>query len=231
MLDANGIVQAMRVHGYRVDVGEDLMNIVYIEGMELNGMPNGNRPNCWDDIRTLIRVHASGQAEVLGAWEATTEPGQYWTDHPMNASGAFHIDLGQQTAWVAGEYHGAEALTQARPLSGTRDGARHYARDGVRVTGMYGVHHHKGYDYAKNNIGKSSAGCQVGRTVAGHLEFMRILHTDRRWSPQFVWTSTVMPAASITAGAAPIGLPGNLVTIDPVERPFITSIKHMLGMN
>lgn len=229
MLDAKRITQAMQAHGYRVDIGEDVMNIVYIEGMDLDGRPNGNRPNCWDDIRTLIRVHAGGQAEIIGAWDATTEPGQYWTDHPMNASGAFHIDLGQQTAWSLGEYHGSEALVQVRPLNGTRDGARHYARDGVHVTGMFGVHHHKGYDYPKDNIGKSSAGCQVGRTVEGHLEFMRILRTDRRFSPQYVWASTVLPAFWVEASAP--SMPTNLVTIDPIERPLITSIKHMLGMN
>lgn len=227
-MDPMRIVQAMQARGYRVDVGNDVMNIVYIEGMELSGAPNGNRPNCWDDVRMLIRVAPGGQASILGAWEATTEPGQYWTDHPMNAAGAFHIDLGQQTAWVPGMYHNAEALVQARSLKGTRDGARHYARDGMHVEGMYGVHHHKGYDFAKDNIGKSSAGCQVGRTVAGHMEFMNILHTDRRWSPSFMWTSTVMPASWITASAPPVFV--TIDTIDPSGRPLVSSIKHMFGM-
>lgn len=227
-LDPQKIVQAMQAHGYRVDVGDDVMNIVYIEGMELDGRPNGNRPNCWDDLRTLIRVHPTGQAEVLGAWEATTEPGEYWTDNPMNSAGAFHIDIGQQTAWCPGEYHGAEALVQCRNLRGTRDGARHYARDGKPDVGMFGVHHHKGYDYPKNDIGRSSAGCQVGRTVAGHMEFMKLLHKDRRWAQSFVWTSTVMPAAWITSAVAP---PLVLVTVDhPTGRPTIDSIRKMLHM-
>lgn len=230
MLDATKIVQAMQSHGYRVDSGDDVMNLVYIEGMELNGTPNGNRPNCWDDIRTLIRVSPDGQAHVLGAWEATTEPGQYWSDNPMNPAGAFHIDLGQQTAWLPGEYHDSPALRQSAHLHGTRDGKRHYARDGKPDFGDFGVHHHKGYDYPKNNIGKSSAGCQVGRTVAGHMEFWNLIKTDRRFSSSFMWTSTVMPAAWVTSAAPPV-----LVTIDPVDdhpsgRPLIESIKHMIGM-
>jgi hypothetical protein len=227
MLDANKIIQAMQSHNYHVDIGDDVMNIVYIEGMELSGTPNGNRPNCWDDLRTLIRVHPNMQAEVLGAWEATTEPGEYYTQNPMNPGGAFHIDLGQQTAWSLGQYHEREALRQCRPLHGTRDNTRHYARDGAKVFGDFGVHHHAGYDYAKTNIGKSSAGCQVGRTVAGHLEFMRLLHTDSRMAPQFVWTSTVLPAAWVTSAAAPI-----LVTADaahPSGRPLLSTLRNMFG--
>jgi hypothetical protein len=228
MLDAQKIIQAMQRHGYRVDSGDDVMNLVYVEGMNLDGSPNGNRPNCWDDIRVLVR-NATGGPKVLGAWEATTEPGAYWSapDHRMNVEGAFHIDLGQQTAWVPGEYHDAPALVQAKPIHGTRDGKVHYARDGKPDFGMFGVHHHKGYDYPKDNIGKSSAGCQVGRTVAGHMEFWNLLKTDKRFSPTFVWTSTVMPAAWVTSAAAPI-----IVTADNPTggRPLISSIRHMLGL-
>lgn len=221
-LDPNKIVLAMQSRGYPLAVGDDVMNIVYVEGMELTGMPNGNRPNCWDDIRTLVRVRPNMQAEVLGAWEATTEPGEYWTDNPMDARGAFHIDLGQQTAWFLDQYHGHEALRQCRPLHGTRDGKRHYARDGVPVFGDFGVHHHAGYDYPKNNIGRSSAGCQVGRTIDGHLEFMSIIHTDSRVKANrgFVWSSTVLSAAWVTNAHAPI-----LVTADPVKRSLIEDIR------
>lgn len=225
MLDTQKIVQAMQSHGYRLDIGDDVMNIVYIEGMELDGTPNGNRPNCWDDLRTLIRVHPSGQTELLFACEATTEPGAYWTENPMNPDGAFHIDLGQQTAWVPGSYHDHPALVQARNLNGTRDSKRHYARDGAHVSGLYGVHHHAGYDYPKNNIGKSSAGCQVSRLVSKHLECMDILHSDKRWSSSFVWTSTVMPAAWVTHASAPV-----LVTIDQQPRPLIDSIRSLLHL-
>jgi hypothetical protein len=230
MLDPNKIIQAMHARGYPVDVGDDVMNIIYPEGMELDGTPNSNRPNYWDDLRTLVRVHPSGQAELLGAWEATTEPGEYFTQNPMNDAGAFHIDLGPQTAWIPGAYHDAPALVQARSLHGTRDSARHYARDGKPDFGMFGVHHHKGYDYPKNNIGRSSAGCQVGRTVAGHMQFMDLLKRDRRWGQSgFVWTSTVMSASWITNAAPPI-----LVTADlahPSGRPLIDSLRHMFGGN
>lgn len=228
MLDATKIIQAMQTRGYRVDFGDDVMNLVYIEGMELNGMPNGNRPNCWDDIRVLVRNGPAGQ-KILGAWEATTEPGAYWSapEHRMNAAGAFHIDLGQQTAWVPGTYHDAPALVQGKPIHGTRDGKVHYGRDGTKDFGMFGVHHHKGYDYPKSDIGKSSAGCQVGRTVAGHLEFWNILKTDKRFSETFVWTSTVLSAAWVTSAAAPI-----IVTADNPTggRPLIASIRKMLGV-
>lgn len=226
MLDATKIIEAMQAHGYKVDVGEDVMNLVYVEGMELDGTPNGNRPNYWDDLRILVRVHGDNSAEILGAWEATTEPGVYWTDNPMNADGAFHLDLGQQTAWSLGTYHDREALRQCRPIHGTRSAVHHYARDGKPDYGDFGVHHHCGYDYPKNDIGRSSAGCQVGRTVAGHTEFMKLVHTDSRMraDPSFVWTSTVMPAAMVLGASAPV-----LVTADAPARPLISSLWTIFG--
>lgn len=230
MLDANRIVQAMKAHGYRVDEGPDMLNIVYIEGVDLDGTPNGNQPNHWDDVRMLIQV-VDGQAKIVGAWEATTEPGEYWTKNLMNPEGSFHVDIGQQTAWSLGSYHNREALIQARPVNGTRDNKRHYARDGKHVSGFFGVYHHAGYNYPKNNIGQSSAGCLVGRTVDGHLEFMKLLRTkDHRFSPTFVWTATVMPVSWINATAA-LPLPPMLVTVEngPSGRPLISALRNLFS--
>ena len=190
------IITIMREQGYQVFVGEDVMNIVYIEGAEVKGgVPNKNRPNAFDDIRMLIRVQLDGSTKLLGMWDATTLPGRYWTQNRMNARGAFQIRLGQQSCWTMGSYHNQPALVQTYEIEGTRDNNEDYHRDGPTYKGLFGVHHHGGYDYPHDDLGKSSAGCQVGRAIAGHLEFMKILKTDKRYQDNhnFVFTSTVMP--------------------------------------
>lgn len=218
---ADRIVAAMRQRGYEVFEGPDVVNICYVEGMNLDETSNANRHNAWDDLRVVFR-YDQGKATILGKWEATTEPGAYWTDHPMNSDGAFHIALGQQTAWVMGEYHGHPALRQSGNLSGTRDKVKDYKRDGGHVNGQFGVHHHAGYNYKKDDIGRSSAGCQVGRTTAGHDDFIRIVSADRRYKAdkKFVWTSTVMPAAWVTgaSSSADVPLDGTPGTLGPGTR-------------
>ena len=39
---------------------------------------------------------------ILGKWLATTEPGAYYTEHPVNPAGAARIEFGQYQAWRVG---------------------------------------------------------------------------------------------------------------------------------
>jgi lysozyme family protein len=220
---ATRIVATMRKRGYAVAVGSGLTNIVYVEGMDADGTPNQNRPNAFDDLRLVIRVLPDGTAAILGKWDATTEPGRFWTENRMNAGGAFHIVLGQQSCWQMGTYHDAPALVQVRPIRGTRDDNEDMSRerDGEYPPGLYGVHHHGGYNYPHDDLGRSSAGCLVGRTVQGHQEFIDILTTDARYKADhdFIWTATVMPAAWLTETAVMQPRSPPLPDIHPTPQP------------
>lgn len=198
---ASELVRAMRKKGYNITVGDDVVNIIYVEGMDVGGKPNNNRPNAFDSLRTLLRIHPNGTAELLGQWDATTHAGMYWEMHRMNPAGAFHIALGQQTCWIMGHYHDMEALVQDTPIMGTRDGANDFKRSGPVVRGDFGIHHHWGYDYPKDDAGQSSAGCQVGRSKAGHNEFIAFLKRDSRYQSNngFLFTSTVLTADEVVA--------------------------------
>jgi hypothetical protein len=189
------IVAAMQARNYSVAVGASVLNIVYIEGCELDGTPNKNRVNAFDSVRLVLRVLPDGSAKILGAWDAITHAGMYWEVHRMNPAGAFHIALGQQCCWQMGHYHDMEALIQSAPIVGTRDEKNNFKREGPTVRGDFGVHHHWGYNYPKDDAGRSSAGCQVGRTEAGHRQFIALLKTDARYNVDhgFMWSSTVMP--------------------------------------
>jgi hypothetical protein len=200
---ADDIVRAMKAHNCEIDIGADRMNIVYVEGADATPdgkgfKPNANRPDAFDSLRILLRVLADGTATILGMWAATTHAGKYYEQvHLLNPGGAFHIATGRQTAWVMGIYsHGNyEALLQEAPLYGTRDKNRNFKREGPTIHEVVGAHHHWGYDFGKDSVQTAAAGCQVGRTEAGHQQFIALLKTDARYRADrnFLWSSTVMP--------------------------------------
>jgi len=163
------ILNYCKLHDYPID----WFNIVYIEGMDVNGKMNVDAPNQFNDIRCIFN-----KEKCLDLWTATCEPGAYYTDNPMNPNGAFRIAHGfHEKAWEIG-LHGYtnphEALVQIREIEGYRD----YNKDGyrtgdLRVCGVFGVNQHWGYDLPVNDISTASAGCLVGRSTEGHLQFMQ----------------------------------------------------------
>lgn len=149
-------------------------NIVSIEGMDPNGVPNGNRPNAFDDIKMVL----DGNGRIIaGPYEGTTQPGRYWTEHPMASGGAFIIALGYQEIWNPGDYHDLIVWRQAEDstIMGFRDPNMTFKRIGNPVQhGNIGIHHHGGYNLPRDNISNAAAGCQVIRLTTMQAEFMRI---------------------------------------------------------
>ena len=109
---AGRIIAAMVRKGHWVARHPDCLNIVYVEGMDADGRPNGNPPNEFNDRRMVIRIGRDGVPKIEGSWEATTEPGRYWTEHPMNPRGAARIAFGQYKSWCVGDYHAVEFLAR-----------------------------------------------------------------------------------------------------------------------
>jgi|SRR5215510_2366228 len=196
---ASKIIDAMRARRYQIDSDEGHLNIVYVEGMNVDGTANDNAPNQFNDLRAVIRF-VGGKPVIAGAWEGTTEPSRRWTQDPMNPKGAARIAFGQYTAWQAGMHHDHEALVQVAPVTVHRDLDKDYRRDGdARHTGLFGINQHWGYDLPRNDLGNSSAGCLVGRTRAGHRAFMALVKTDKRYlaDRNHRFTTTVLPAAAV----------------------------------
>lgn len=194
---AGRIIKYMLAMGYKVSTGPRQYNIIYIEGMNVDGSLNPDAPNCFNDRRLVIQI-LDGQASIIGSWEATTEPGNYYTQYPMNVMGAARIAFGQYAAWVVG-MHGQrdrhEALVQVAPVKVHRDFNKDGIRSGDRITeGLYGINQHWGYDLPFTNIATASAGCLVGRTRAGHKEFMKLLKNDVRYERdrRFVFATTII---------------------------------------
>lgn len=199
---AGRIVRTMQRNNYWIARHSACVNIVYIEGMYPDGAANNNEPNVFNDTRLVFRVREDGTPIVVGQWEATTEPGTYWTLRPMNAGGAFHIKFGQYKAWIRGPYHTQDALIQVGEIEGYRDPNKTFKRDyNHPVSGSnLGVEQHGGYNYPRNDLGKSSAGCLVGRLMDGHAQFMSVVIDDARYkaNPAYQFMSTIMPVADLS---------------------------------
>lgn len=207
---ASKILWALRKHNYEVAEGGDVVNIVYVEGMDPDGTPNSNTPNQFNDLRVVLRVDA-GAPVILGKWEATTEPSRRWTEQPLNDGGAARIAFGRYSAWQVGMHHDHEALVQTGgTVSVYRDKNKDYKRDDDRLdTGYFGINQHWGYDFPHDDLANSSAGCLVGRTRAGHREFMQIVKSDKRFleDNQFVFSAAIMPASDVVSAVAPAPAP------------------------
>ncbi len=147
-------------------------NIIYVEGLTINGQLNGDEPNQFNDVRAIFN-----RDRCLDCWQATCEPGSWYTDYPMNPEGAFRIAFGfHEKSWEIGLHGNSEpheALIQTGEVRGHRDYNGDMMRTGDRqVAGYFGINQHWGYDMPPGDIGQASAGCLVGRSRYGHRQFM-----------------------------------------------------------
>jgi peptidoglycan hydrolase-like protein with peptidoglycan-binding domain len=192
------ILKYMQAKDYAIFQGEQYFNIIYVEGLDADGRKNADIRNQFNDRRIIIEI-INGVPWILGNWEATTEPGDYYTYAPMNKGGAARIKFGQYRAWQVGTHGNAEphrALIQVQPVTVFRDLNKDFSRIGDKTeTGLFGINQHWGYDLPYNDVHNASAGCLVGRTRDGHREFMRLIKQDKRYMANnaYVFYTTVIP--------------------------------------
>jgi hypothetical protein len=205
---AERIVEYCEQKGYQLSKGSGEKNIIYVEGMYPNGQLNENEFNVWNDSRLVIEFK-NGEPVIIGAWEATTNPGAYYTNNPMNPKGVAILAFGQYTAWQVGIHYGYgadphEALVQAgAEVTLHRDANK----DGIRTgdltdTGFFDINQTWGYDLPANNINFGSAGNLVGRTRQGHQEFMALCKQDPRYlkNRAFVFSTTIIEGRKLFYG-------------------------------
>ena len=205
---AGRIVRAMERAGHWLSRHPDCINIVYVEGMDADGTPNTDAPNVFNDVRLVLQVNRAGTPEITELWEATTEPGRYYTlVEKLDPRGAARIAFGQYKAWsvgthMAGRPSAHEALVQTEAIRVFRDLNQDFERSGDETfQGMFGVNQHWGFDLPRADIGRASAGCLVGRARAGHRRFMALCKSDPRYATNhsYRFISTVLPAADVLA--------------------------------
>ncbi len=203
---AGRVVQALLKNGHWLSRHPDCVNVIYVEGVDLDGIPNDDAPNVFNDLRLVLRVNRAGNPEIVDSWEATTEPGRHFTINKEDPRGAARVAFGQYKAWSVGTHKlgkpsAHEALVQTSPIRVFRDLNEDFERIGDSVfEGVFGINQHWGFDLAKSDIGLASAGCLVGRTKAGHRGFMAICKGDPRHAANnsYRFMTTVMPAANLS---------------------------------
>jgi hypothetical protein len=148
---ADRIIEYMEQQDYKISRNKGEKNIIYVEGADTNGTENDDRPNYFNDLRIIIAFNDKFQPVIEGIWIATTEPGFYYTDNPMNPKGAARIKFGQYTAWQVG-LHGYsnphESLVQVEEVAVHRDYNRDMKRTGDLIDwGLFGINQHWGFDH------------------------------------------------------------------------------------
>lgn len=194
------IISYMKEKEYWICRHPQALNIVYVEGANADGTVNDNKPNQFNDLRIVFSIDATGMASPQ-IWEGTTEPGLFWTLHPMNPKGAARIAFDQFKSWVVGKHHAGqptahEALVQVEPVLVYRDLNRDFKRTGDQTDrGLFGINQHWGYDAPKDDLGRTSAGCLVGRSKSGHVQFMSKVKSDPRYkaNPAYRFMTAVIP--------------------------------------
>lgn len=199
------IIAYMKAKNYVVFSGSKNYNIVYVEGMNEDGTLNTDTPNHFNDRRVVIEI-INGIPKIVNHWQATTEPGNYYTFNPMNSKGAARIKFGQYQAWkvdIHGNAEPHEALIQVAPVTVCRDYNQDFTRTGDKLdTGLFGINQHWGYDLPFNDVSTASAGCLVGRRRQGHREFMKIIKGDRRYlaDNNYIFYTTVIAGDDLMKG-------------------------------
>ncbi|GET44168.1 hypothetical protein [Microseira wollei] len=192
---AKKIAEYMTSQGYKLFTNPGELNIIYVEGVNADGVVNSDQMNKWND-RRLVLNH---DLQIIGNWAATTEPGWNYTAKPLNPMGAFRIAFGQYKAWIVGIHKDHEALVQVSPVRGHQDRNKDGFRTGDSVVnGTFGINQHWGGDAA--TVGAWSAGCLVGQSRQGHRQFMQMVKTDARYreNPNYVFWTTVLPGDKLS---------------------------------
>lgn len=194
------VIAYMQAMNYFICRHPDAQNIVYIEGMNVDGSLNDDVENRFNDVRSVFTVNKHGVPK-FEVWDGTTEPGIHWTVNPMSPKGAARIAFNQYKSWRVGVHRASsrsrhEALVQVTPVSVHRDLDKNYIRTNDRIdTGVFGINQHWGYDRPKDDLGQSSAGCLVGRMTNGHRQFMNRIKKDPRYraNNSYTFVTAILP--------------------------------------
>lgn len=136
-------VKLLGVRGYRILMGDD---------------QTGNDMGIYDDA--IVRMIGDKQLDI---YDASTDPGKFYINHPMNPAGCAKLQPGLWWYEIGMHLNAYPALVQAKPFCVDRLDIH-----GVKVgseSGFFGINLHSGG--AEPQVGRWSAGCQIIFSPAG----------------------------------------------------------------
>lgn len=153
--------------------------------------------NTFDDF--LMIMYREEELMVSHRWEATTDPGKYWLENPMNPKGtAVLIPNQYRGTWKLGKHqNNYEALVQRKPVQVWRDNSKDEVIDYESFStvnpvdeGFFGINIHRSNPYTESYvINKWSAGCQVFKRVQDFTEFMDLCRDSAKiYGNSFTYT-------------------------------------------
>lgn len=137
------------------------------------------KPNSFDDTINIFYKTSDGNWQFQ-RFPATTDPGTYWLQNPMNTEGTAIVKHGQYiNSHTIGLHRGKYlALVQQNPLTVIRDYDRNAVLDfmnGKEETGVFGINIHHASQYGTTQaVDKYSAGCQVFANINDFNLFMQL---------------------------------------------------------
>lgn len=144
------------------------------------------KPNSFDDVIVVFYKDNKDNWQVH-TFPATTDPGTYWLNQPMQPQGTAIMAEGQYIEAYGISLHRGQyyALCQIhKPVTVIRDYDRDAILDfqnGERTSGMYGINIHRanstGTTYVVN---MHSAGCQVFQKIEDFNRFMELCEVHRK---------------------------------------------------
>ena len=136
--------------------------------------------NTFCDLLGVAYTDENGKPQIMIA-PATTDPGFYWLENPMNIAGTAIVVPGQyHSLWTPGLHSGYRALIQSGNIKVYRDRNKNDVLDMDPSTiqeGEFGIDNHHALDQAAPTptVGKFSAGCQVWAILADFLAMMGLV--------------------------------------------------------
>jgi len=186
----------------QVEVAVKSKNYAYFTKGEFNvnivGIRNSdtcNRvTNHYDDLITIS--YMKGNKWKYFQWAATTDPGKYWMDHPLNNKGCAILVPNQYRGVYEIDKHRGKYDALCQRLGSVevyRDGNENdvYDLEPEEIDkGYFGINIHRSSAYnTTTGIDKYSAGCQVFSNPLDFKEFMHIVkEASIFWGNKFTYT-------------------------------------------
>ncbi len=190
------IIKAMETKGhvhFSNPSGHDL-NIVGIRTADL-------APNTFNDWLTVFYIFEDVWNSF--AFPATTDPGTFYRENPINVRGTAIMKPGQyRGAYMVGRHKGYKALQQNGSITVFRDANRDDEIDTTGVeedTGIHAVNIHRADAFRPSiRVGRWSAGCQVVQDP-DHFAFLMSLCERAREKFGNSFTYTLLEEQDIVA--------------------------------
>lgn len=183
------IISCMETKGYSVAKNQDKAFNVNIIGIR-NAVPV---VNYFCDVIEVLYLFKDQWYQQ--EFPATTDPGLYWLQNPMNVEGTGILKPGQYKGmWSLGKHNGYDALVQTGNCTLYRDNDRDGNLDiipGTEETGLFGINcHHAGSNAPESGVNKWSAGCQViqSRDVFEKIFLPLCKAGAKNWGNSFTYT-------------------------------------------